>query len=643
MTEDLTGARPPRRRRVSLLARPLPGVSTACGSRRPICAGTVLEHLATHGEPIRYRHAPERWPLDAYQQIFGHRAGQRGDAERGASVHRPTSSSTSSAAASRSCRSSCTPACRRSKATRCPIPSGTESRTRRRPTLNAVHAARRASDRRRAPPWCGRSSPVDRRARYRPPGRRVGPTSSSPPSVACARSTVSSPAGTSPRPATSSCSRRSRGAGPRARLRRGPTRGLPVARVRRQPSAASGSAIRARDEPPGSRPTLPGGAAGRAVRAAPPGPGDRRGRRPPARHDRQRRPPAPDRARRRRARRSRRAPAPGRASAAGRSSRTASPTAADALFPKAYGELTNELLGYVSEADSSLVDTLFERRRDERVRNATGPARAAAAACGPRSQELARILDEDGYLATCEKHRRGVPHRRAQLRHPRRSRSATGRRARARSTSSAPCCPTRRSSGSATSSTARTTAPTKCGEPPLRSDAGRGTARHGGRSSVVTSGIALGSNPTFLSSRSQSSRGNRPVRWVSCEISTEPSASPEHEHVLGDDPGVARIRVGGPLEIPHSPAVGPILSVVIRAGLERLSSVVGDEQSHTTWTAMHERGLDRSLQVGLGGHVVDRVVHEHRIEGAAEAHFAHVTLEVFALRVDRSGRGEHRR
>src|SRR5262249_52147515 len=44
---------------------------------------------------------------------------------------------------------------------------------------------------------------------------------------------------------------------------------------------------------------------------------------------------------------------------------------ADTLFPKAYGELTNELLGYASEADSGLVDTLFQRRRDERIRNAT--------------------------------------------------------------------------------------------------------------------------------------------------------------------------------------------------------------------------------------------------------------------------------
>ena len=35
---------------------------------------------------------------------------------------------------------------------------------------------------------------------------------------------------------------------------------------------------------------------------------------------------------------------------------------ADSLFPKAYGELTNELLGYMSESDSTLVDQLFARR-----------------------------------------------------------------------------------------------------------------------------------------------------------------------------------------------------------------------------------------------------------------------------------------
>jgi DeoR family suf operon transcriptional repressor len=74
---------------------------------------------------------------------------------------------------------------------------------------------------------------------------------------------------------------------------------------------------------------------------------------------------------------------------------------ADSLFPKAYGELTNELLGYMSESDSTLVDQLFARRRDERVRNAQ--ARLADRATLPAQvEELTRILDEDGYLATAE-------------------------------------------------------------------------------------------------------------------------------------------------------------------------------------------------------------------------------------------------
>jgi DeoR family suf operon transcriptional repressor len=77
--------------------------------------------------------------------------------------------------------------------------------------------------------------------------------------------------------------------------------------------------------------------------------------------------------------------------------------AADAVFPKAYGELTNELLGYLDESDASLVDTLFERRRDQRVRNATERLERRRGLKG-KVEELARILDEDGYLATCERH-----------------------------------------------------------------------------------------------------------------------------------------------------------------------------------------------------------------------------------------------
>jgi DeoR family suf operon transcriptional repressor len=79
---------------------------------------------------------------------------------------------------------------------------------------------------------------------------------------------------------------------------------------------------------------------------------------------------------------------------------------ADSLFPKAYGELTNELLGYMAESDSTLVDQLFSRRRDERVRNAQArlePLKGLKA----KVTELTRILDEDGYLATCDRMRGG--------------------------------------------------------------------------------------------------------------------------------------------------------------------------------------------------------------------------------------------
>jgi DeoR family transcriptional regulator, suf operon transcriptional repressor len=79
---------------------------------------------------------------------------------------------------------------------------------------------------------------------------------------------------------------------------------------------------------------------------------------------------------------------------------------ADALFPKAYGELTNELLGYMSESDSTLVDQLFARRRDERVRN-TELRLAPLDSMEGKVEELTRILDEDGYLATCETMDRG--------------------------------------------------------------------------------------------------------------------------------------------------------------------------------------------------------------------------------------------
>jgi len=76
--------------------------------------------------------------------------------------------------------------------------------------------------------------------------------------------------------------------------------------------------------------------------------------------------------------------------------------AADSLFPKAYGELTNELLGYVADADPAMLEDLFAKRREQRIKAARArldPKRSL----GAKVAELARILDEDGYLATHEK------------------------------------------------------------------------------------------------------------------------------------------------------------------------------------------------------------------------------------------------
>jgi DeoR family transcriptional regulator, suf operon transcriptional repressor len=71
--------------------------------------------------------------------------------------------------------------------------------------------------------------------------------------------------------------------------------------------------------------------------------------------------------------------------------------AADALYPRAYAELTNELLDYVDEADPALVDAIFKRRRQRRIEGARNRLKTGTFA--EKVAELSRILDEDGYLA----------------------------------------------------------------------------------------------------------------------------------------------------------------------------------------------------------------------------------------------------
>jgi predicted ArsR family transcriptional regulator len=72
----------------------------------------------------------------------------------------------------------------------------------------------------------------------------------------------------------------------------------------------------------------------------------------------------------------------------------------DRLFPRAYGELANELLGYLGKQDPDQVEHLFGDRRQHRTQRAL--ARLEGLDLPARVAELAHILDEDGYLAAFE-------------------------------------------------------------------------------------------------------------------------------------------------------------------------------------------------------------------------------------------------
>jgi DeoR family suf operon transcriptional repressor len=76
--------------------------------------------------------------------------------------------------------------------------------------------------------------------------------------------------------------------------------------------------------------------------------------------------------------------------------------AADVFFPRAYGELTNELLSYLSDAEPGMVDDLFAKRRKHRIDSARVRMKSKRT-LGAKVAELSRILDEDGYLAGWEK------------------------------------------------------------------------------------------------------------------------------------------------------------------------------------------------------------------------------------------------
>ena len=74
--------------------------------------------------------------------------------------------------------------------------------------------------------------------------------------------------------------------------------------------------------------------------------------------------------------------------------------AGESLFPKRYGDLTTELLGYLGGPGGPAVDDLFEQRRRRRLAGAA--PRLEGRTLDEQVAELARILDEDGYLADVE-------------------------------------------------------------------------------------------------------------------------------------------------------------------------------------------------------------------------------------------------
>ena len=76
-------------------------------------------------------------------------------------------------------------------------------------------------------------------------------------------------------------------------------------------------------------------------------------------------------------------------------------SAAEALYPKRYGDLTTELLGYLGGPDAGAVDELFEQRRRRRVAGAL--PRTENLPFDEQVAALTAILDEDGYLADAEK------------------------------------------------------------------------------------------------------------------------------------------------------------------------------------------------------------------------------------------------
>ena len=115
----------------------------------------------------------------------------------------------------------------------------------------------------------------------------------------------------------------------------------------------------------------------------------------------------------------------------------------------------------------------------------------------------------------------------------------------------------------------------------------------------------------------------------------------QQERVLGDRRAVVRIRIGRPGQVPDAPAVRRVVPAVLGFRLEVLRDVVRDQYRDPARPAMRVRGLHRLAQVVLADHVLDRVVHEDRVERPAQPDGPHVALHVLALRVQLGRDGQH--
>ncbi len=76
--------------------------------------------------------------------------------------------------------------------------------------------------------------------------------------------------------------------------------------------------------------------------------------------------------------------------------------AADELFPKKYGSLTLEVLDFMSQADTDLVEQFFTARGQGMV-NKYGPEIQTGETMGDRVSRLSEVQLANGYLATWEK------------------------------------------------------------------------------------------------------------------------------------------------------------------------------------------------------------------------------------------------